>query len=84
MIPFAVRAADDDTYLGLALSDDDLATLRANGNVIKTMESCALGFWITEDDGKRVFVQPRNSKVVIIAGNDTDEIGEFLQVDLNL
>ena len=46
------------------------------------LSSIGVGLWIKEADGSRRFIQPRDSKIVLIAGDTNADIGEFLQVEL--
>lgn len=50
--------------------------------MILDLRTVGVGFWFKEADGERTFVQPRDSKIVIIPGDTNDEISEFLQVEL--
>jgi len=82
MIPFAAKLRDGSQFLGLGLSDLDLLRLKTGEHVIVDLSSIGVGIWIKEADGSRSFIQPRESKVVVIAGDTTDDIGTFLNVDL--
>lgn len=82
MTPFAAKLASGETFLGLGLSDQDLMRLKAGEPVVVSLESVGVGHWVKEADGSRNFIQPRESKIVLIAGDSREEIGEFLHVEL--
>ena len=82
MTPFAAKLRNGDRFLGLGLSNTDLMSLRAGKPVVVDLSSIGVGLWIKGEDGQREFLQPRNSKIVVIAGDSNAEIGEFLKVDL--
>ena len=84
MKPFAAKLRDGSShFLGLGLSNQDIFRLKAGEHVVVDLASIGVGLWVKEADGSRTFIQPRDSKVAVIAGDSTDEIGEFLRVDLS-
>jgi hypothetical protein len=80
--PFAAKLRDGSQFLGLGLSDLDLLRLKTGDPVTIDLSSIGVGIWVKEADGSRSFIQPRESKVVVIAGDSTEDIGTFLNVDL--
>lgn len=82
MIPFAAKLRSGDQILGLGLSTNEILTLKSGGHVEVDLGSVGVGLWIKEADGSRRFIQPRDSKVVVIAGDSAEDVGAFLRVDL--
>jgi hypothetical protein len=80
--PFAAKLKDGTSFVGFAISDSDLLRIRTGGHVIVDLSSVGVGLWHKDKDGTRSFLQPRDSKIVLIAGDSTEDIGEFLRVDL--
>jgi hypothetical protein len=81
MKPFAVKLKDGSTLLGLGLSADEIRDLSAGQELVVDLESTGMGLWTKEAEG-RSFVQPRDSKVVLIAGDSNDSISKFLGIKL--
>lgn len=82
MINFAIKTTAGREVLGLALSDEDLETVANEGKVVFDLESVGVGFWRREPDGSRVFMQPRDSQVLIFKAETIEEIGEVIGVEL--
>ena len=82
MTPFAAKLRSGDSFLGLGLSDHDFRKLRAGGHVEIDLGSIGVGLWSKENDGSRRFIQPHNSKILLIAGDSNEDIGAFLNVEL--
>jgi len=82
MIPFSAKLRDGGSFLGFGLSDNDMMTLKSGGHVVVDLSSIGVGLWTKDDQGARTFLQPRDSKVVLIAGDTKQDVGEFLRVDL--
>jgi hypothetical protein len=51
--------------LGIELSSTDIQTLAEEGAVTIALNSCDVGFWIKDKEGKRQFLQPRDSQIVV-------------------
>jgi hypothetical protein len=83
MIPFAAKLRSGQQFLGLGLSDQDLLSLKAGKPVVIDLASAGVGLWAQDSDGSRVFLQPRNSRVLVMAGDTQEDIGELLRVDLS-
>lgn len=82
MKPFAAKLKSGQEFLGLGLSDQDLFQLRTGEAVVLDLSSIDVGLWFKDADGKRTFVQPRESRIVLIPGDTVDDIGGFLNVRL--
>lgn len=82
MIPFSATLRNGESFLGLGISDTDMMKLRGGGHVVIDLSSIGVGLWTKDDKGARTFLQPRDSKVVLIAGDSKEDVGEFLRVEL--
>lgn len=82
MKPFSAKLRSGGQILGIGLSDIDVLKMQNGQPVVLDLESCGVGLWIRQSDGSRVFLQPRDSMVVICAGDTNEDIGELLQVNL--
>jgi hypothetical protein len=82
MKPFAVSLQGEKSLLGFGLSAEDLQVLKDGGHVTVHLDSVGVGLWETSPDGGRRFIQPRNSRIVVIVGDSKEEIGRFLKIDL--
>jgi len=80
--PFAAKLRSGESFLGLGLSQEDFIKLRAGGYVEIDLGSVGVGLWSKGTDGSRTFMQPRDSKILLIPGDTNEDIGEFLNVDL--
>lgn len=80
MIPFAAKLRSGQHALGGGLSETDLARLRVGESVEVTLENSGVGIWWRENDGSRTFVQPRNVTLVVIAGDQKEDVFAFLKV----
>ena len=47
------------------------------------LSSIGVGIWFREADGSRTFLQPRDSNVLVMCGDEAEDIGELLSVDLS-
>lgn len=83
MISFAAKLRSGQQFLGLGLSDTDLLKLKAGEHIALDLASVGVGLWVKEPDGSRTFLQPRDSHVLIMAGDSPEDIGALLQVDLS-
>jgi len=83
VIAFAAKLRNNQQFLGIGLSEIDLSRLRAGQPVILDLSSVGVGLWVRETDGSRTFLQPRESNVLVMAGDSAAEVGELLQVDLS-
>lgn len=82
MTPFSAKLRNGESFLGFGLSDADMMKLKSGGHVVVDLGSIGVGLWTKDDKGARSFLQPRDSRVVLIAGDTKQDIGEFLRVDL--
>lgn len=80
MIPFAAKMKSGQHALGVGLSTTDLARLRVGEGVEVTLENTGVGLWWRENDGARTFVQPRNVVLVVIPGDNKDDVFAYLKV----
>jgi hypothetical protein len=83
MISFAAKLRDGQRFLGLGLSDVDLLSLKSGKPVVLDLASCGVGLWVKEADGSRTFLQPRDSNVLLMAADSTEDIGALLKVDMS-
>ena len=82
MTPFAAKMHSGKEFIGFGLSELDLGKLQAGEYVVVDLTSIGVGLWSKDKDGKRSFVQPRNSNVLIMMGDQTEDISKFLNVKL--
>jgi hypothetical protein len=89
MKPFAIKLKDGSNLLGLGLSTEEIERLQLHstagvdlGSAIVDLGSIGVGLWFTESDGSRSFIQPRDSKILLIAGDSKEAIGNFLKLTL--
>lgn len=84
MKPFAAKLKDGSHLLGLAVSQDEAEEILSHNGARLTidLESAGIGLWFKEADGSRTFIQPRDSKVVLLIANTKEQIGTFLGVKL--
>jgi len=80
--PFAAKLRSGESFLGFGLSQEDFIKLRAGGYIEVDLDSVGVGLWSKGADGSRTFMQPRDSKILLIPGDTNEDIGEFLNVDL--
>ena len=83
MTPFAAKLHSGQQFVGLGLSDTDLLRLRTNTPVVLDLGSIGVGLWVREADGTRTFLQPRDSNILVMAGDTTEDIGDLLRIDLS-
>jgi hypothetical protein len=83
VISFAAKLRSGQQFLGVGLSSADLLKLKAGEQVVLDLASVGVGLWIKEADGSRTFLQPRDSHVLIMAGDSPEDVGALLQVDLS-
>jgi len=82
MISFAAKLRSGQQVLGIGLSETDMLRMKNGEPVVLDLASVGVGLWVREQDGSRTFLQPRDSNVVVIAGDSAADIGEFLQIKL--
>lgn len=82
MKPFAAKLKTGQEFLGIGLSNQDFYLLKAGDALVLDLSSVGVGLWFKDNEGKRTFVQPRESKIVVIPGDTTDDIGAFLNISL--
>lgn len=82
MKPFAAKLKDGSYLLGLAVSQDEAGDVLNGEKLSVDLGSIGVGIWFKEADGSRTFIQPRDSKVVVLRADSTEEIGAFLNVKL--
>jgi hypothetical protein len=80
--PFSAKLRAGGQILGIGLSEIDILRMRNGEPVVLDLDSCGVGLWIKQSDGSREFLQPRDSTVVICAGDTNEDIGALLQVNL--
>jgi hypothetical protein len=83
MKPFAAKLRNGQQFLGIALSTEDILQVKAGNHVSLDLSSIGVGLWIMDPDGKRHFLQPRDSHVLVIAGDSKEDVAEFLNVPLS-
>lgn len=83
MKTFAAKLRSGQRFLGLGLSDVDITRLRSGEPVVVDLSSIGVGIWFREADGSRTFLQPRDSNVLVMCGDEAEDIGELLSVDLS-
>lgn len=82
MKPFAVKLKDESHLLGLAVSQVEMGELLEGAKLTIDLSSADVGFWFKDAEGGRTFIQPRDSKIVVIIANTKEDIGSFLGVKL--
>lgn len=80
MTPFGAKLGSGEHLLGFAVSETDLQRLGVGESVQITLESTGIGLWWKERDGTRVFIQPRQATVLLIPGEDKNDVFAFLNV----
>ncbi len=83
MKPFSAKLRSGDRILGVGLSDLEILKMRNGDPVVLDLDSCGVGLWFRKPDGSREFIQPRDSTLVILAGDTNEDIGALLQVNLS-
>ena len=81
MITFSVSSKDGQQVVGIGLSDEDIANLRAGEPLICDLGSTGTGFWSSGSKG-RIFLQPRDSHVFLMHGDTAEDIGRALKVKM--
>ena len=82
MINLSMTLGDGKEMLSLALSDDDIEALKQGKNIVIRLTDVGIGFWRTGQDGSRSFIQPRDSRVVLLNANSMIETGDSLGLNL--
>ncbi len=82
MKPFAAKLRSGGRILGIGLSEIDLLRIKSGFPVVLDLDSVGVGLWVRQADGSREFLQPRDSNIVISAGDTNEDIGALLQVNL--
>ena len=82
MKPFSAKLKSGQTFVGLGLSESDLHRLRLGDPVVIDLASIGVGLWAKDAEGKRTFLQPHASNLLVMAGDSPEDIGELLNVDL--
>jgi hypothetical protein len=82
MKPFAAKLKDGSHLLGLAVHQSQVGELLEGAKLTIDLESAGVGLWFKEADGSRTFIQPRESKVVLLIADSKEDIGTFLGVKL--
>jgi hypothetical protein len=82
--PFAAKLRSGQQMLGIVLTEADIESLQRGEPVVVDLASVGVGLWNKEADGSRSFLQPRDSNVLVMAGESNADIGELLQVNLSL
>ena len=83
MISFAAKLRSGQQFLGLGLSEEDLDKLKSGESIVLDLASVGVGLWIKNADGSRQFLQPRESRVLLMSGDSPEDVGALLQVDLS-
>lgn len=83
MISFAAKLRSGQQFLGLGLSEADLVRLKTGEPVVLDLASVGVGLWVKEADGSRTFLQPRDSHLLVMCGDQPEDIGALLKVDLS-
>lgn len=82
MINFSAKSKSGLQLLGVGLSDIDIMKLKSGEPIIVNLGSVHVGLWKKDADGSRSFQQPRDSHIMIIPGDQPEDIGEFLGVEM--
>jgi hypothetical protein len=82
MKPFAVKLKDESHLLGLAVSQAEVGELLEGAKLAIDLSSVDVGLWFKDSEGGRTFIQPRDSRIVLIVANSKEDIGTFLGVKL--
>ena len=82
MISFAAKATNGQQVLGIGLSAADILRLKSGEPVALNLDSVNVGLWKKDTNGGRSFQQPRDSHIVILPGDQPEDIGEFLGVTM--
>lgn len=82
MTPFAAKLRSGQQFLGLGLSEADLELFKSGDHVVIDLASIGVGLWSKEADGSRTFIQPRDSKILVMLGDQKNDIAKLLNVDL--
>lgn len=82
MIKFSAKTVDGREIVGIGLSTEDIMRIKSGGRIVLDLESAGVGLWAKDKDGGRSFLQPRDSKIVVFAGDSNEDISELLGVDL--
>ena len=82
MIKFAAKTHQGQQILGLGLGNEELMKLKMGEPVLINLESVHVGLWKKDPDGTRSFLQPRDSHVVIFPGDQPEDIGELLGIEM--
>jgi hypothetical protein len=83
VISFAAKLRSGQQFLGLGLSDMDIVKLKSGQPVTLDLASIGVGLWIQGADGTRTFLQPRDSHILVMCGDQPEDVGELLSVDLS-
>lgn len=82
MINFALKTNRGKEVLGIAIDKADIEVLQNGGKLVFDLDSVQVGFWRKELDGSRKFMQPRDSQVLILSADSTEQIGEAIGLEL--
>jgi len=82
MISFAVKLKSGQQFIGIGLSTSDLMSLKIGEHVVLDLASIGVGLWTKGEDGERTFLQPRDSNILVMAGDSKEDVSELLNVKL--
>lgn len=82
MIKFAAKSGAGQQILGIGLGEVDLMKLKLGEPVALSLDSVHVGLWVKNEDGTRSFLQPRDCQVVIFPGDQPEDVGQLLGIDM--
>lgn len=82
MINFSIKTKDGHEVLGIALNNDDIDGLRNQDHIVTDLSAVNVGLWRKESDGRRTFIQPDQSRLVVINAGSMEEIGKIFGIEL--
>lgn len=82
MINYALQLKDGNEVLGFGFSEQDIEVLQNGGTLQLDLGSVSVGLWRKELDGKRSFIQPRNSTVVFSLANSREDVSKLIGVEI--
>lgn len=85
MLKASIKLHNGKQVLVLGLGDTDIQKLKMGEQVLFDLDSVDVGLWYKAGEGaksRRNFLQPRDSRVMLIAGDTPDALGELLGAEM--